>query len=173
MRISLIIGLIAGTALGGCSYVGGIFGGSDRVAPANTIADASSPLEARASFLAGSTELAFLSTAQILALSEAPTSISGVVSERSFEGFIIRGKAIAPSQGFTKPILLRDPESYEKDPANPVYLVRLTRPAAPQPVGNTISRQVIFAGFISKDDAASIRSVTLRAGQNQVRLRLR
>jgi len=171
---SKLFGLILCTAFAGCSSVGSLFGGSDRVDPANTIAsDGSSPLAERATYLAGSTSQAFFSTQQLLDTTEAATSLSGVVAERSNDGFILRGTALASSQGYTKPVLVRDPEAYEKDPSNPVYLVRLTPPSIPQPVGNAVNRQVVFAGFISAEDAASIRNVTLKSAQNQSRLRLR
>lgn len=168
-----LFGLILCSALAGCSYVGGLFGGADTIAPANTIADGSNPRAERASFLAGSTAQAYFSTQQLLNVTQAATSLSDVVSERTTDGFIIRGTALAPSQGYTRPVLLRDPEAYEKDPANPIYLVRLTPPGVPQPVGNSISRQVVFAGFIRAEDAATMRGVTLQSSQNQTRLRLR
>ncbi len=93
--------------------------------------------------------------------------------ERRYDGLILRGLVEASTQGFTRPVLVRDPEAFEADPANPVYLIRLTPPAGPSPVGNAINREVLFAGFIPQEMAARTKSITLVAAQNRIRLRLR
>lgn len=173
LRNTTVFTLGASILLAGCSYVGGLVSGPEEVLPANTIADASRPLAVRANYLAGSTEYAFLSTEQLLAITQSPRSVARAVAERSSEGVIIRGVALARSQGYTKPVLVRDPEAWDKDPANPVYLVRLTPPAEPLPVGNTVSREVLFAGFLTAVETQGMRSITLVAENGNVRLRLR
>lgn len=160
-----------GAVLSGCGWLG--FGGEDPVLPPNTIADASDPLAVRASYLAGNADYTFLSTAQLLSITQAPVGISKAVVERRYDGLIVRGLAQASTQGFTRPVLVRDPEAFEKDPANPVYLIRLTPPAGPSPVGNAINREVLFAGFVPQEMASRTKTITLVAAQNRITLRLR
>jgi len=155
----------------GCGWFGSV--PEEQFLPSYAISDGSDPLSVRASYLAGSADYRFLSTAQLLSVTQAPVSVRTAVLERRYDGVIMRGVAQANTQGFTRPVLVRDPEAFEKDPANPVYLVRLTPPAGPSPVGYSVNREVIFAGFLSREEASRARSVTLVAAENRIRLRLR
>ena len=160
-----------GALLSGCGALD-IFG-SDEVLPANTIADSSNPLSARASYLAGSHDYTYLSTEQLLSVTVEASALKSAVAERSFEGVIVRGVSIAPTQGHHNPVLVREPVESDESTANPVYLVRLIPPEFPLPVGSALSREVIFAAFITREEAEEINSVTLVSGQNRIRLRIR
>lgn len=171
MRRTLLGPCVLALSLGGCGFFGS---GQDEVrVPSNTIADANNPLAVRANYLAGNADYTFLSTAQLLSFTEPPISISDAVIERRYDGFIIWGTVLASTQGFTKPVLVRDPEAFEKDPNNLVYLVRLTPPAGQSPVGNAVNREVLFAGFLPNKDAAHAHSITLVTAQNKVTRRVR
>lgn len=140
---------------------------------ASEIIDSNDPLASRAYYLAGTSKFAYLSTGQVLSVTAPSQALFDVAAERRYDGFILRGKTLGTTTGHHSPILVRDPEAYAKDPANPVFLVRLTPPEFPSPKGTATNREVLFGGYLGASDVAGMNSVTLASASNRVVLRLR
>ncbi|KIT17355.1 hypothetical protein [Jannaschia aquimarina] len=91
---------------------------------------------------------------QVIALNAAPTP----------GGVIVSAIALPPTQGYWDARLQRLPSD---DPSVYVMEFQLLPPVDPEPVGTQVSREVLGGTFLTTQDLAGIRSITVQGAQNR------
>ena len=93
--------------------------------------------------------------------------VTSLVAEPAPGGVIIRATGLPPTQGFWDAALL--PDNLELTPDEDGVLgfdFRAAAPLTPQSVGSPRAREIVTGYFLSNQDLAGIRSVTVRGERN-------
>jgi hypothetical protein len=93
--------------------------------------------------------------------------VTALVAESTPGGVIIRATGLPPTQGFWDAVLLPDsPELIPDEDGVLGFDFRAAMPLVAQPVGSTRTREIVTGYFLSNQDLAVIRSVTIRGERN-------
>jgi hypothetical protein len=98
--------------------------------------------------------------------------VTALVAESTPGGVIIRATGLPPTQGFWDAVLLPDsPELIPDEDGVLGFDFRAAMPLVAQPVGSPRTREIVTGYFLSNQDLAGIRSVTIRGERNARSLR--
>jgi hypothetical protein len=98
--------------------------------------------------------------------------ITALVAEPAPGGVIIRATGLPPTQGYWDAALLPpNPELTPDEDGVLTFEFRAAMPLVPQPVGSPRTREIVTGYFLSNQDLAGIRTVTIKGERNSRSIR--